>query len=172
MNGEKQLLNVALQKIFKSPLHKEIKPVNLKGNQLLTPDISSEASTEGLQVDRMDASTTKLPNHGSFKQRVCSSTPRGSSESLKALCTLGPRIPALHSPQQHWRQRKGHSGPWERGMAQGSTGATTYQIGLERTEQAYVAESCDWGVGTRGNQLCMNYLNQTPLEEKSSDKII
>ena len=101
----------------------------------------------------MDASTTKLPNHGSFKQRVCSSTPRGSSESLKALCTLGPRIPALHSPQQHWRQRKGHSGPWERGMAQGSTGATTYQIGLERTEQAYVAESCDWGAWTTSTKL-------------------
>ena len=30
----------------------------------------------------------------------------------------------------------------------------------------------DWGVGTRGNQLCMTYLTQTNLEEKSSDKII
>ena len=40
-----------------------------------------------------------------------------------------------------WRPREGHSGPWRRGMALGSTGATTYQVGLERTEQAYVAES-------------------------------
>ena len=40
-----------------------------------------------------------------------------------------------------WRPREGHSGPWRRGMAQGSTGDTTYQVGLERTEQAYVAES-------------------------------
>ena len=29
----------------------------------------------------------------------------------------------------------------EEGMVQGSTGATTYQLGLERTEKAYVAES-------------------------------
>ena len=50
--------------------------------------------------------------------------------------------------------------------AQGSTGATTYQVGLERTEQAHVAGAGDWGVETRGNQLCMKYLIQTPLEEK------
>ena len=31
-------------------------------------------------------------------------------------------------------------------MAQGSTGATTYQVGLEGTEQAYVAESWLTGV--------------------------
>ena len=37
--------------------------------------------------------------------------------------------------------RKGHSGPWRRWMAQGPTGATTYQVGPERTEQAYVAET-------------------------------
>ena len=30
----------------------------------------------------------------------------------------------------------------------------------------------DRGVATRGNQLCMNYLTQNPLEEKLSDKII
>ena len=30
----------------------------------------------------------------------------------------------------------------------------------------------DWGVGTRGNQLCMKDFTQNPLEEKSSDKII
>ena len=89
----------------------------------------------------MDASIAKLPDHGSSKQVVCNSTHGGSSERQKALCTLGPPIRALHSPQQDWRPRKGHSGPWRREMAQGSTGATTYQVGLERTEQAYVAES-------------------------------
>ena len=131
-----------LKKILESPLYnKEIKPVNLKGNQPLTPAISAEASTEGLEVERIDASPATVPNHGSSKQRVCSSTPGGSSERLKALCTLGPLIHALHSPQQHWRPRKGHSGLWGRGMAQASTGAITYQVGLERTEQAYVAES-------------------------------
>ena len=131
-----------LEKILESPLYnKEIKPVNLKESQPVTPAGSAEASTEGLKVERMDVSTAKVPNHGSSKQIVCSSTPGGSSERLKALCTLGSPIHALHSPQQHWRPRKGDSGPWRRGMAQGSTGANAYQVGLEGTEQAYVAES-------------------------------
>ena len=133
---------MVLEKILQSPLYnKEIKPVNLKGNQPVTPADSAEASTEGFQVERTDASTSKVPKHSSFKQIVCSSTLGGSSERLKALCTLGSPIHALHSPQQHWRPRKGHSGPWRRGMAQGSTGATIYQVGLKRTAQAYVAES-------------------------------
>ena len=61
-----ELLNcVVLEKILESPLYsKEIKPGNLKGNQPLTPDVSAEASTEGLQVDRTDSSTAKVPNHG------------------------------------------------------------------------------------------------------------
>ena len=132
---------MVLEKILESSLYnKEIKPVNLKGNQPLTPAVSAEPSKEGLQVERTDASTAKVPNHGSSKQIVCSSTPGGSSERLKALCTLAPPIHVLHSPQ-HWRPSKGHSGSWRKGMAQGSTGATTYQVGLERTEQAYVAET-------------------------------
>ena len=57
-------------------------------------------------------------------------------------------------------------------MAQGSTGATTYQVGMERTEQAYVTESWCLACGTRGNQLCMKYLTQNPLEDMPSDKII
>ena len=172
VNGKKLSFWLWCFRRFLSPLYKEIKPVNLKGNQLLTPDVSAEASTEGLQVERTDASTAKVPNHGSSKQRVCSSIPGGSSERLKALCTLGPPIHALHFPQQHWTPRKGHSGPWRRGMAQGSTGATTYQLGLERSQQAYVVESWWLGLGIRRNQLCMNYLTQTPLEEKPSDKNI
>ena len=133
---------MVLEKILESPLYnKEIKPVNLKRNQPLTTAVSAEASTEGLQVEGMDSATAKEPNHGSSKQILCSSTPGGSSERLKALCTLGPMIHALHSPQQHWRPMKGYSGPWKKRMAQGSTGTTTYQVGLERTEQAYVAES-------------------------------
>ena len=132
---------MVLEKILESPLYSKIKPVNWKENQPLTTAVSAEASTEGLQVDRMDASTEKVPNHGSSKQIVCSSTPGGISERLKALCTLDLLIHALHSPQQYWRPRKGHSGPWRRGMAQGSTGATAYQVGLERTEKAYVAET-------------------------------
>ena len=131
---------MVLEKIPESPLcSKEIKPVNLKGNQPVTPADSGEASTEVLQVERRDASTAKVPNHGSSKQTVCSSTPGGSSERLKSICTLGYLIHELHSPQQHWRPRKGHSGPWRRRMAQGSTGATSYQVVLEKTEQAYVA---------------------------------
>ena len=95
----------------------------------------------GVKVERTDASTATVPNHGSSKQIVCSSTPGRSSERLNSLRTLGPLVHALHTPQQHWRPRKGHSGPWRRGMAQGSTGANAYQVGLEGTEQAYVAES-------------------------------
>ena len=133
---------MVLEKILESPLYnKEIKPVNLKGNQPLIPVVSAEACTEGFLVERMDPSTAKVPNHGSSKQIVCSSTPGRSSERLSSLRTLGPLIHALHTPQQHWRPRKGHSGPWRRGMAQGSTGAKAYQVGLERREQAYVAES-------------------------------
>ena len=132
---------MVLEKILESPLYnKEIKPVNLKGNQPVTPAVSAEASTEALQMGRTDASTAEVPNHGSSKQIVCSSTPGGSSERLKALCTLAPLIHVLHSPQ-HWRPSKGHSGSWRKGMAQGSTGATAYQVGLERTEKAYVAET-------------------------------
>ena len=55
-----------LEKILDSPLYnKEIKPVNLKGNQPVTPADSAEASTEGLQVERRDTSTAEVPNHGS-----------------------------------------------------------------------------------------------------------
>ena len=93
-------------------------------------------------MERTDASTGKVPNHGSSKQIVCSSTPGGSSERLNSLPTLGLLIHALYSPQQHLRPRKGHSGPWRKEMTtQGSTGANTYQVELERTEEAYVAES-------------------------------
>ena len=130
------------QKILESPLHnKEIKPVNLKGHQPLIPAVSAEASTEGLQVERTDASTAKVLYRGSSKQRVCSSTPRESSERLNTLCTLGPPVHVLHSPQQHWRPRKGNSGPWRRGIAQGSAEAINYQVRLERTEQESGTES-------------------------------
>ena len=99
---------MVLEKILQSPLYnKEIKPVNLKGNQPVTPAVSAEASTKGLQVERTDASTEKVPNHGSSKQIVYSSIPERSSEMLKSLCTLGPPMHELHSPQQHWRQGRG-----------------------------------------------------------------
>ena len=90
---------MVLEKILESPLYnEEIKPVNLKANQPVTPADSAEASTEGFQVERMDASTLKVPKHGSSKQIVCSSTPGGSSVRLKALYSLGPLIHVLHSP--------------------------------------------------------------------------
>ena len=62
---------MVLEKILESPLYsKEIKPVNRKENQPLTTAVSAEASTEVLQVERRDASTAKVPNHGSSKQFV------------------------------------------------------------------------------------------------------
>ena len=48
-------------------------------NQPLTPAVSAEPSTEGLQVERTDASTAKVPNRGRPKQIVSSSTFGGSS---------------------------------------------------------------------------------------------
>ena len=64
---------MVLEKILESPLYnKEIKPVNLKGNQPLIPVVSAEACTEGFLVERMDPSTAKVPNHGSSKQTVFS----------------------------------------------------------------------------------------------------
>ena len=58
---------MVLEKILESPLYnKEIKPLNLKGNQPVTPADSAEASTEGLQVEKTDADTVNVPNHGSF----------------------------------------------------------------------------------------------------------
>ena len=66
---------MVLEKILESPLYsKEIKPVNRKENQPLTTAVSAEAPTEGLQVERMDGSTAKVPDHGSSKQTVCSPT--------------------------------------------------------------------------------------------------
>ena len=89
---------MVLEKILESPLYnKEIKPVNLKGSQPLTPAVLAEPSTEGLKVERMDVSTAKVPNHGSSKQIVCSSTPGRSSERLNSLRTLGPLLHALHT---------------------------------------------------------------------------
>ena len=83
---------MVLEKILGSLRNnKEIKLVNLKGNQPVTTADSAETSTEGLQVQRMVASTEKVTNHGSSKQKVYSSTPGGSSERLKALCNLVPR---------------------------------------------------------------------------------
>ena len=74
---------MVLEKILESPLYnKEIKTVNLKGSQPLTPAVLAEASTEGLKVERTDASTAEVPNHGSSKQIIWSSTPGGSSERL------------------------------------------------------------------------------------------
>ena len=85
---------MVLEKILESPLYnKEIKPVNLKGSQPLTPAVLAEASTEGLKVERTDASTAEVPNHGSSKQIICSSTPGGSSERLLRNVNVYPGSP-------------------------------------------------------------------------------
>ena len=58
VNGKKLSFWLWCFRRFLSPLYKEIKPVNLKGNQLLTSTVSAEASNE---VERMDASPAKVP---------------------------------------------------------------------------------------------------------------
>ena len=65
---------MVLEKSLESPLYNKIKPVNLKGNQHLTLAVSAEASTEGLQVERTDVSTAKVPNHGSSHKQFFSPT--------------------------------------------------------------------------------------------------
>ena len=162
-----------LVKILESPLYnKEIKPVNLKGNQPVTPADSAEASTEGFQVERTDASTSKVPKHSSFKQIVCSSTLGGSSERLKALCNLGPLIHVLHFPQQHWRPERGILGPRGGGWLRDSWWPPLTNWDCKGQSRHMWQTSGDRGVETRGNQLCMKYLTQNPLEEKPSGKII
>ena len=89
-------------------------------------------------MERTDASTTKVPNRGRPKQIVAPPLEEAQAEGS---VNAGSPDTCIASPQQHWRPRKGHSGHWRRGMAQGSTGVTIYQVGLGRTEQAYVAES-------------------------------
>ena len=78
---------MVLEKILESPLYnKEIKPVNLKGNQPVTRTDSAEDSPEGFQVERMDSSIAKEPI-------------RGCSERLKSLSTLGFLFHVFYSPQ-------------------------------------------------------------------------
>ena len=83
----------------------------------------------------------KLPNHGSSKQIVCSSTPGGRSERLKALCTLAPPDTCVAISPAALEAKEGAFLALEEEDGSGIHGATTYQVGLERTEQAYVAES-------------------------------
>ena len=56
-------------------------------------------------------------------------------------------------------------------MAQGSTGAITYQEAWKDRAGLCVRDLVT-GCGAKGNQLYMKYLTQTPLEEKPSDKFI
>ena len=106
---------MVLEKILESPLYnKEIKPVNLKGNQHVTPSGSAEASTKGLQVERTDASTAKsLTMAGPSKQFVAP-----PMEKLrKAEGSVFPGSPdtcVAFSPAA-LEARKGHSGPWMMG---------------------------------------------------------
>ena len=116
----------------------------MKGNQILTPAVSAEASTEGLQGERMDGSTAKAPDHGGSKQTVCTPPMEKLRKAEGSVYPMSLNTCVVFS-QAAWRPREGHSGPWRRGVAHGSTGATTYQVGLERTVQAYVAES--WWLG-------------------------
>ena len=163
---------MVLDNILERPLyHKGIKPVNLKGNQLLTPAVSAEASIEGLQVERMDASTAKVPNHGSSKQRVCSSR-GGSSERLKALCTLGPLIQHCILPCIIEGQGRGILDPGGGEWPRNPLGPPLTKYDWKGQSRRIWQRAGDWGVVTKGNQLCVKYLTQTPLEEKPSDKYI
>ena len=144
---------------------KEIKPVNLKGNQPLTPAVPALASTKGIQVERTDASTPKVPNHGSSNQMVCSTTLGGSSERLKLLCTLGAPIYELHSPQQSWRPRKGHLSPAGGGWLRDPQGPSLAKWDWTGHSKRVWQRAGDWGVGTKANTLSMMDSHRTPGAE-------
>ena len=127
---------MVLEKILESPLYnKEIKPVNLKVNQpvtLLTQLRHLLRASRGKEwmVPLQKHLTTAAPS----KQFVAP-----PMEKLrKAEGSVYPMSldTCVVFSQAAWRPREGHSGPWRRGVAHGSTGATTYQVGLERTVQA------------------------------------
>ena len=125
-----------------------MKLVSPKGNQSLTPAAPDEVSVEGVQVGRTDASTPKVPNHGSSNQMFCSSSPGGSSERLKTLCILGTPLHECQPPQQHWRPRKGCAGPWRMGMDQASTGAVIAKWDRKGPSRYVWQRAGDWiGVG-------------------------
>ena len=162
---------MVLDKILESPLYnEEIKPVNWKGNQPLTPD-SAEASTEGLQVERTDVSTAKsLTMAGPSKQFVAP-----PMEKLrKAEGSVFPGSPdtcvafspaALEAKEgSFWSLEKGDGSRIYWGHHLPS------RTGKDRA--GICGRELVTGYGTKGNQLSMKYLTQTPLEVKPSDKFI
>lgn len=73
---------------------------------------------------------------------VCGSAREGSSERLRALCTLDfPIYMNGILPSITGGQRKELAGPWRRGMAQESTRGCTCKVVLESTKQVWVEES-------------------------------
>ena len=163
---------MVLEKILESPLYnKEIKPLNLKGNQPVTPADSAEASTEGLQVERTDASTAKsLTMAGPSKQFVAP-----PMEKLrKAEGSVFPGSPdtcVAFSPAA-WEAKEGSFWSLEEG-----DGSRIYwghhlpsRTGKDRADIS--GRDLVTGVWDKGNQLSMKYLTQTPLEVKPSDKFI
>ena len=109
----------------------------------------------------MDVSTAKVPDHGSSKQIVCSLT-HGKAQKSRRLCvpmdTCIAFSPAALEAKEgtFWALYWGHH--------------LLRRPGKDRA--GICGRELVTGVGTRGNQLCMKYLTQNPLEEKSSDKII
>jgi len=142
-----------------------MKLVSPKGNQSLTPAAPDEVSVEGVQVGRTDASTPKVPNHGSSNQMVCSTTLGGSSERLKLLCTLGAPIYELHSPQQSWRPRKGHLSPAGGGWLRDPQGPSLAKWDWTGHSKRVWQRAGDWGVGTKANTLSMMDSHRTPGAE-------
>ena len=134
---------MVLEKILDSPLYNtEIRLVNLKGNKPLTPALLAEASTEGLQVERMDASTAEVPNHGSSKQSLSLHPWRKLRKAEGSAYPGYPDTCVAFSPAaleaKEWAfwalEEGGGSGiHWGHQVSP--------QVRLKRTEQAYVAES-------------------------------
>ena len=132
---------MVLEKILESPLYnKEIKPLNLKGNQPVTPADSAEASTEGLQVERTDASTAKsLTMAGPSKQFVA--PPMEKLRKAEGSVFPGSPDTCIALSPVTLEAKEGAFWALEEGDGSGIPWGHHYQLQLERTEQAYVAES-------------------------------
>ena len=128
-----------LEKILESPLYsKEIKPVNLKGNQPLTPAVPAFVSTNGIQVERtlQKCLTMAAPT------KCFAVLPLEEAQKIWRLyVSWVPHCMNVNLPSSTGGLIKGCAGSWRTGMGQASAGVVTCRVGLERTHQACVAES-------------------------------
>ena len=83
-----------------------------------------------------------------------------------------PRYMCCILPRSIRGQGRGILGPERGGWLRDPLGPSITKYNWKERSRKVGQRAGEWSVATRGNQLCMNYLTKTPLEEKPSDKII